>query len=209
MAVVQRSKKEASDSRFLKVTLIRDLDSVFDGLGSIVDVAGGNGTVAKIICEAFPKLKCTVLDLPVAVSNLTGNTNLSFVWWGHAQSIPHADAVLMKSVLLDWDDDDCIKILKNAKEAISGKGNEGKVVIIDMVMIEKHDQNEMLETKLLLNMILNAELNSKLRSEEDWKQLFLKAGFTHYKIFPIFGLSPYCPSSLDLLGIYNNLFYLS
>ncbi|XP_028787627.1 isoflavone-7-O-methyltransferase 6-like [Neltuma alba] len=53
----------ASDSRFLKMALIKGLDSVLDGLGSIVDFGGGNGTTAKIICEAFPKLKYTVLDL--------------------------------------------------------------------------------------------------------------------------------------------------
>ncbi|XP_028806076.1 isoflavone-7-O-methyltransferase 6-like [Neltuma alba] len=53
----------ANDSRFLKMALIKGLDSVLDGLGSIVDVGGGNGTTAKRICEAFPKLKYAVLDL--------------------------------------------------------------------------------------------------------------------------------------------------
>ncbi|XP_028787630.1 isoflavone-7-O-methyltransferase 6-like [Neltuma alba] len=177
-----------SDTRFMKLALIRDLESVLDGLGSIVDVGGGNGATAKIISEAFPKLKCTVLDLPEVVANLSGNANLSFVGGDMLKSIPHADAVLIKWVLLDWGDDDCIKILKNAKRAISGKGNEGKVIIIDMVLDEKHDQYEWLETKLLINIALIADLNSKARSEEEWKQVFLKAGFKDYKIFPIFGL---------------------
>ncbi|XP_054818494.1 isoflavone 7-O-methyltransferase-like [Prosopis cineraria] len=157
----------ASDSRFMKLALTKNLESVFDGLGSIVDVGGGDGTTAKTICEAFPKLKCIVLDLPEVVSNLSGTTNLSFVGGNMLNFIPHADAVLIKWVLLDWGDDDIIKILKNAKDAISSKGNEGKVIVIDMVLDEKHDQHEWLETKLLLNLILTAQLNSKARSEKN------------------------------------------
>ncbi|XP_028753034.1 flavonoid 4'-O-methyltransferase-like [Neltuma alba] len=167
--------------------LVNDLGSVFDGLNSIVDVGGGTGTAAMIICEAFPKFKCTVLDLPEVVSNLSGNCNMSFVSGDMLKSIPHADAVLIKWVLHDWGDDDCLKILKNAKEAISGNGKGGKVIIIDTVLNEKQEQHEVLETKLLLNIMLAAEFNSKERSEEEWKKLFLKAGFTDYQIFPVFG----------------------
>lgn len=94
---------------------------------------------------------------------------------------------LLQWVLHDWADDDCIKILKNAKEAISRNEKGGKVIIIDTVLNEKEDKPELLETQLLLNVLLSAELNSKERSEEEWKQLFLKAGFTKYQIFPIFG----------------------
>ncbi|KAI9116803.1 hypothetical protein K1719_012169 [Acacia pycnantha] len=185
MAVVQEGM--ASDSRLIKVALIRDFKYVFDGLSSIVDVGGGTGSVAKIICEAFPNLKCTVLDLPEVVSNLSGNTNLSFVCGYMFKFIPPADAVLIKSVLLNWDED-CIKILKNVKEAISSKGNEGKVIIIYLVFDERHDENEMLEAKLLLNILFTAKHNSKLRSGQEWKLLSLKAGFKGYKMFPMFGL---------------------
>lgn len=60
----------SSDSLFMKVAL-SDLESVFEGLNSIVDVGGGTGTTAKIICEAFPMLKCIVLDLPEIVAGLS------------------------------------------------------------------------------------------------------------------------------------------
>ncbi|KAI9095304.1 hypothetical protein K1719_026338 [Acacia pycnantha] len=50
----------ARDSVFTKVAL-SDLESVFEGLSSVVSVGGGTGTTAKIICEAFPKLKWLVI----------------------------------------------------------------------------------------------------------------------------------------------------
>ncbi|KAK8992066.1 hypothetical protein V6N11_044958 [Hibiscus sabdariffa] len=49
-----------------------DPSGAFEGLGSLVDVGGGTGTVAKAIADAFPHLNCTVLDLPHVVHGLQG-----------------------------------------------------------------------------------------------------------------------------------------
>lgn len=84
-----------SDSNVVKLGL-RDSKNVFEGLDSLVDVAGGTGNTCKIICEAFPQLKCIVLDLPQVVTGLTGTNNLSFVGGNMFESIPKADAVLLK-----------------------------------------------------------------------------------------------------------------
>ncbi|XP_061351742.1 isoflavone-7-O-methyltransferase 9-like [Gastrolobium bilobum] len=175
-----------SDSHVVRLAL-RDCKSVFEGLDSIVDVGGGTGNTAKIICEAFPNLKYIVLDLPQVVTGLTGSNNLTFVGGNMFKSIPQADGVLLKWVLHNWSDDDCIRILKNCKEAISGKGKGGKVIIIDIVINEKQDELGMTEVKLLLDIAMMTSLNGKERDEKDWKRLFDKAGFEHYKIFPTFG----------------------
>lgn len=85
----------ASDSKMVNLAL-KNCRSVFEGLDSIVDVGGGTGTTARIICEAFPKLRCVVLDLPLVVANLSGNNNLSYVGGDMFEAIPKADAVLLK-----------------------------------------------------------------------------------------------------------------
>ncbi|XP_061351756.1 isoflavone-7-O-methyltransferase 9-like [Gastrolobium bilobum] len=175
-----------SDSHIVRLAL-RDCKSVFEGLDSIVDVGGGTGNTANIICESFPNLKCIVLDLPQVVTGLTRSNNLSFVGGNMFQYIPQADAVLLKWVLHNWSDDDCIKILKNCKEAISGKSKGGKVIIIDIVMNEKHDDHKMKEVKLCFDIVMMASLNGKERDEKDWNRLFIQAGFKHYEIFPTFG----------------------
>ncbi|KAJ1375469.1 Winged helix-like DNA-binding domain superfamily [Sesbania bispinosa] len=175
-----------SDSHVVRLAL-RDCKSVFGGLNSLVDVGGGTGNTAKIICEAFPMLKCTVLDLPQVVNGLTGSNNLSYVGGDMFKSIPQGDAILLKWILHDWSDDDCVKILKNCKEVVSRNGKRGKVIIIDIVINEKQDEHEMTEVKLFFDILMMATFNAKERDEKNWKQLFTKAGFTHYKIFPIFG----------------------
>ena len=42
--------------------------------------------------------------------------------------------LLLQFVLHNWSDDDCVRILKRAKEAISTREPKGKVVIIDTVV---------------------------------------------------------------------------
>lgn len=61
------------------------------------------------------------------------------------------------------------------------------MIIIDAVINEKQDEHEMIEFKLFLDIAMMTIHNGKERDEKDWKGLFRKAGFKHYKIFPTFG----------------------
>ena len=76
--------------------VVKDYKPIFEGLGSLVDVGGGTGTMGMIISEAFPHMKCTVFDLPHVVANLPASKNLKFVGGDMFQYIPPADAVLFK-----------------------------------------------------------------------------------------------------------------
>ncbi|MED6154884.1 hypothetical protein PIB30_000386 [Stylosanthes scabra] len=130
--------------------VIKDCKSVFDGLNSLVDVGGGKGAMARLLSESLPHLQCVVLDLPHVVENLQDCNNLKFVGGDMFDSIPSADATLLKLVLHAYSDEGCVKVLKKCREAISRKGKEGKVIIIDIVINEKNDKRELTEPKLLL-----------------------------------------------------------
>nr|AKW47171.1 isoflavone 4'-O-methyltransferase [Pueraria montana var. lobata] len=184
----------ASDSQMSNLAL-RDCKLVFEGLESIVDVGGGTGTTAKIICEAFPNLKCIVFDRPQVVENLLENNNLTYVGGDMFKSIPKANAVLLKWILHDWTDKDCRKILENCKEAISNNSKRGKIIIIDIVINEKQDEHKVTELKLLLDVAMACVLNGKERNEEEWKKLFMEVGLQDYKISPLTGY-------LSLIEIY-------
>ncbi|KAK7817512.1 trans-resveratrol di-o-methyltransferase [Quercus suber] len=155
----------ASDSLLMKL-VIKDYKPIFKGLGSLVDVGGGTGTMARIISETFPHMKCTGLDLP-HVAKLPDSKNLKYVGGDIFQYIPPADAILFKWILHNWSDEECVNVLKNCKEAIMGKGKEGK---------------------LLLDAVMMVLLPGKERSQKEWEKLFLEAGFSHYKIVSSFGM---------------------
>ncbi|KAK4707317.1 hypothetical protein R3W88_033164 [Solanum pinnatisectum] len=135
----------ASDSRLVISVVIKNSRGVFEGLKSLVDVGDGIGIVAKVIADAFLEMNCIVFDLPHVIEGCEGTKNLSYVGGDMFKFIPSADAILLKE-----------------------KG--GKVIIIDMVLMDRnlekgHDKNQ-----------------------HDWAKLFSDAGFSDYNIMPMLGL---------------------
>ncbi|XP_020098284.1 O-methyltransferase ZRP4-like [Ananas comosus] len=69
----------AADGRFIMDVVVRKCGHVFRGLRSLVDVGGGTGAAARAIAEAFPHVKCAVLELPQVVQGLPADGPVEFV----------------------------------------------------------------------------------------------------------------------------------
>ncbi|XP_027166627.1 trans-resveratrol di-O-methyltransferase-like [Coffea eugenioides] len=185
------NKAMASDARLVSSVVTKDCKHVFEGLNSLVDVGSGTGTLAKAIADAFPSLKCTVLDLPHVVDGLESSKNLAYVGGNMFEAIPPPNAVLMKWILIDWSDDECVQILKKCKEAIPSKEKGGKVIIVEMFCKSQQkgdDDHEAIETQLFFDMLVMVLLKGRQRNEKDWAKLFTEAGFSDYKITAVLGL---------------------
>ncbi|CAN6197701.1 unnamed protein product [Urochloa humidicola] len=89
----------ASDTRFVMDMAIRESAEVFEGISSLVDVAGGAGAAARAVAAAFRSIRCTVLDLPQVIDAVTdpGDGLVEYVAGDMMESIPPADAVLLKA----------------------------------------------------------------------------------------------------------------
>jgi len=92
---------------------------------------------------------------------------------------------MKQRILHNWKDEECVKILKNCKEAIA---REGRVIIIDMVMENKKEERELTETQFFFDMQMMMLFAAKERNEKEWANLIFSAGFTNYKITPSLGL---------------------
>lgn len=181
----------AGDSRFVSSFLLNhnEFKGLFEGVQSMVDVGGGNGATAKAISEALPWLKCTVFDLPHVVEGLQGNgSNVTYAAGDMFRVVPHAEVVLLKWILHDWSDIDCIKILQRCREAIPDKMHGGKVIIIDMIVEPQTDKSKYSDVQLLFDMEMMSITGGKERTKDEWVKIFKKAGFGEYKILPIMGL---------------------
>lgn len=86
----------ACDSRWLVRLVAREYPEVFRGLTSLVDVAGGDGTTARAIKDAFPEIRCTVLEQPHVVAAAPALEGVDFVEGDMRENVPTADAVLLK-----------------------------------------------------------------------------------------------------------------
>eukprot|EP00261_Vitis_vinifera_P037657 XP_019078900.1 PREDICTED: trans-resveratrol di-O-methyltransferase-like [Vitis vinifera] len=168
----------ASDARLVTSVLLKEGKGVFEGLNSLVDVGGGTGTLAKAIANAFPHLNCTVLDLPHMVAGLQGSKNLNYFAGDMFEAIPPADAILLKWILHDWSDEECVKILKRCREAIPSKENGGKVIIIDMIMMKNQGDYKSIETQLFFDMMMMILITGRERDENEWElEAFLGCWF--------------------------------
>ncbi|OEL26616.1 Trans-resveratrol di-O-methyltransferase [Dichanthelium oligosanthes] len=85
-----------SDSRFVAEILFRDCGEVFTGVTSLVDVGGGDGTMARAIAKAFPHMRCSVLELPHVTEAVPVDDTVEFVPGDMMEFVPPADAVLLK-----------------------------------------------------------------------------------------------------------------
>jgi trans-resveratrol di-O-methyltransferase len=89
-------------------------------------------------------------------------------------------------VLHNWSDEDCVRILKQTKEAISTREPKGKVIIIDVVL-GSSSCKQIREAQLSLDLCMMMLFPGKQRGEQVWHKMFLEAGFTRYKISPVLG----------------------
>ena len=94
----------------------------------------------------------------------------------------------MQSVLHNWGDEDCVKILKRCKEAITFNKDGGKVVIIDQVTGLESSYENSTTLQLYFDVIMMVECGGTERGEQEWRKMLTGAGFKQYKITPALGL---------------------
>ena len=87
----------------------------------------------------------------------------------------------------DWSDQECVKILKNCKEAIPPRDEGGKVVIIDIVIGAGQSDKQQKEMQVVFDLFIMF-INGIERDENQWKKIFFEAGFRDYKITPVLGV---------------------
>ncbi|XP_015881283.2 trans-resveratrol di-O-methyltransferase [Ziziphus jujuba] len=176
-----------TDSKLTAEIVVKDCKKVFEGLKSLVDVGGGTGTMGKAIAKAFPYMKCTVFDLPHVVANLQGTENLNFIGGNMFEGIPPANALMLKWILHDWNDEEAVAILKRCREAISSKDEGGKLIVIEVIAEDPKMDKQSTETQLCLDVMMMTAYG-KERSLMEWEKLFFAAGFGHYEITYVLGL---------------------
>ncbi|KAJ1704234.1 hypothetical protein LUZ63_004013 [Rhynchospora breviuscula] len=168
-------------NRYFVNLFVKNASDTFKGVRSLVDVGGGTGALAKGIVENFPHIECTVLDLPQVVQSFPNEGLVKFVSGDMFNFIPPADMVILKWILHDWCDEDCIKILKRCKEAIPSREAGGKVILIEVV-IGSTPSKICQETHLLSDMLMLTTFTGAERDELHWQKLFSEAGFDSYQI---------------------------
>jgi hypothetical protein len=156
----------------------------FAGLGSIVDVAGGQGQLLAMILARNPHMKGTLYDLPHVVEGAENGAlkpmmNRCTVASGDMfTEVPgEADAYIMKHILHDWPDAVCINILKACRKGVNPGG---KLLVVDHVI---QPGNDFAPGKFLdLQMLIFP--GGCERTEKQFRELFAAAGWKLNCVIP-------------------------
>jgi hypothetical protein len=156
-----------------------------DGIETIVDVGGADGTVLATILAAHPQLRGVLYDLPHVITSApqilasrgvedradcAGGDFLDFV-------PPGGDAYLASLVLHDWPDQEAGRILANIASA---GGSGARLLVLDFVMPPGDTPH--LAKISDLNML--AMMGGKERTESEWRELLTTAGFASIEVRP-------------------------
>lgn len=158
----------------------------FSSFKKIVDVGGGSGTLITEILKADPHMTGILYDMESVVGSARkylrdeGVTErCEIVSGSFFDSIPEGgDGYILKSILHDWDDDSCLRILKNCHRAMEEKS---KLLVMEHVMSERVDQSTPVVDSDLRMMVV---LGGKERTETEYRSLFASAGFNLDQIIP-------------------------
>lgn len=158
----------------------------FEALRTIVDVAGGVGATLCAILTAHPNLQGTLFDMPhladraqafIAARGL--GQRCRFVGGSFFDGVPSGhDAYLMKHILHDWYDEDCVKILRSCRTAIP---SHGKLLVCERIV---RAPNEPCPAKWSdLHMLLTTH-GGRERTESEYRALLQAGGFGLARIVP-------------------------
>lgn len=144
------------------------------GTETIADIGGGHGGLLMAILDAFPHCSGALFDLPGVIaqpSHDTHNGRLRRIGGNFLEPLTiQADIFMLKSVLHDWPDADCKRILANCRAAMTAGQ---KLLVIERFIDD--DTNPLEQALLDMQMLLLHGGRERTRAE--YETLLQAGGF--------------------------------
>jgi len=158
----------------------------FSGIGTLVDVGGGHGSLLATILKANPKLNGVLFDQPSVITRAKQDRHVTAKGIAERctlesgnffEAVPKGcDAYIMKRVIHDWDDERCVKIFANCRAAMSERG---RVLVAESVIPPGNapDRGKLLDMQMLV-------MGGRERTKLEFATVFKKAGLKLTRVVP-------------------------
>ncbi|MDQ0779947.1 hypothetical protein QF026_008413 [Streptomyces aurantiacus] len=172
-ALFASSMANATDLVIHDVIAALDLD----GVSVAVDVGGSTGALVQALLKKHQDLKGVVLDMPHVVDSAVeaaGEAGVldrfSAVAGDFFKEVPAADLYLLKMVLHDWSDEQCLTILRNCRAS----ANPGaRAAVVESVVGKVGESN----FGALLDMNMLAATHGQERDLDEYDALYAQSGW--------------------------------
>ena len=157
----------------------------FAGINTIIDVGGGHGGLITSILEKNPEMQGILFDQPRVIDGAktrlaeSGLANRCKIVGGDFfQSVPEgADAIIMKWIIHDWNDEQSVAIMKNCHRALP---ENGKLILVEAVVPSTSEPH--FSKFIDLNMLVMT--GGRERTAEEFRKLYEAAGFQLTRVVP-------------------------
>jgi ubiquinone/menaquinone biosynthesis C-methylase UbiE len=155
----------------------------FSTFKHIVDVGGGHGMLLSAIIAAHPGVRGTLFDLQEGVDAARSGAGgllpgVSFIVGNVFESVPDgADAYLIRHLLHNYDDDDCVKMLSNVRRSMRP---DSRVLVLEKTV--PTDDTPGPGRWLDLHVMLLT--GGRERTMPEYRELFERAGLRLERVLP-------------------------
>jgi O-methyltransferase domain/Dimerisation domain len=144
----------------------------FSSRSHVVDVGGGQGSLVTAVLRRNPHLTGGVFDQAHVVSP-AGPSELAGRWSSTTGSffdeVPAADCYLLKWILHDWSDEECVEILSRCRESLA---DGGVVLVVELALGRPGHERQ--TAFMDINMMVG--LGGRERTEAEYATLLDRAG---------------------------------
>ncbi|KAI8800313.1 O-methyltransferase [Cladochytrium replicatum] len=157
----------------------------------IVDVGGGQGALLVSILKGLPSAHGILFDLPQVVDNLPADAPLAnaherieVVGGSFFEPVipTGGDIYVLKHIIHNWEDEDCIKILKNIEKAMKPGG---RLLVCEQPLSFGPEGKPIAMTDLGMLVMLGG----RERFLDEYEKLFDAAGLKFTRAVPTGGIS--------------------
>lgn len=144
----------------------------FSGAREVMDVGGGTGGLLHTLLQLHPHLRGALFDLPHVVERSVPLLERVRILAGDffVEVPAGADVYVLKSVLHDWDDAACVRILQNCRRAMMP---ENRLLIIERALPRRASDDP---ATIMLDLHMLAVPGGRERFAEEYQRLALQAG---------------------------------
>ncbi|MHC2434093.1 methyltransferase [Bradyrhizobium sp. USDA 4451] len=154
----------------------------FGAISHLTDVGGGSGELMGAVARAYPAIRGTVFDLPRCADaanqcfeRLGISDRVGFVAGDFFHVVPAvADAIILKSIIHDWDDERSRIILGNCRKALPQKG---RLLLVERAMPELPGTDDAGRSCAMSDLNMLRGPGGRERTEREYCRLLTESGF--------------------------------
>ncbi len=160
----------------------------FSAFRRVIDLGGGYGALISVLLQSYPRLEGATADLaymePEAIAFLRASgvaERARFLATDFFQSVPAgADCYLLKYIIHDWNDADCLQILRNVRAAAAG----AVILIIERIVPERIEPAHEPASVIYGDINMMVATGGVERTENEYRTLLAAAGFALTRVVP-------------------------